>query len=343
MVVISTLVRFAQERRSNKAVESLRAMVRNTATVLRANCAAPNHADASYAGGIRHSAGPRKIEVPLVDVVPGDVVLMSAGDMIPADCRILAAKDLFVSQAALTGESLPVEKFATPQTSATSSLELHNIGFMGTNVISGSATALVIATGEATYFGELASKATTTIRTPTQFQQGINRVSWVLIRFMLFMAPLVLLVNGYTKGDWLEALLFALAIAVGLTPEMLPMIVTSTLAKEMKRALNLVDRYAKIDEIPFDFARRRMSVVVSEQENGQEHHELICKGALDEMLQVCGYVKTVAGLQPLDAAARADIRRITDELNGEGLRVIAVGVKELPPVKNTYQRDRPYG
>jgi Mg2+-importing ATPase len=419
MVVVSTLVRFVQERRSNKAADSLRAMVSNTATVLRSNATAQNRTSELQGGGGRHPAGPRKIEVPLVDLVPGDVVLLSAGDMIPADCRILAAKDLFVSQAALTGESLPVEKFATLATSVPRSLELDNIGFMGTNVVSGSATALVIATGEATYFGELASKATAVTRTPTQFQQGINRVSWVLIRFMIFMAPVVLFVNGYTKGDWLEALLFALAVAVGLTPEMLPMIVTSTLAKgavimsrkkvvakrldtiqdlgamnvlctdktgtltqdrivlerhidvegttndevlayaylnsyyqtglknlldvavlehaEIKRVLNLTDRYTKIDEIPFDFARRRMSVVVSEHENGREHHELICKGALDEMLQVCGYVKTAAGIKPLDAAARADIRRMTDQLNGEGLRVIAVGVKELPPVKSTYK------
>ena len=171
------------------------------------------------------------MELPLADLVPGDVVLLSAGDMIPADCRILTAKDLFVAQAALTGESLPVEKSATQRVETANSLELENMAYMGTNVVSGSGTALIVATGADTYFGQLAGRVTQTARVPTQFQQGINRVSWVLIRFMLVMAPIVMLINGFTKGDWLEALLFALAIAVGLTPEMLPMIVTATLAK----------------------------------------------------------------------------------------------------------------
>ena len=166
--------------------------------------------------------------------MPGDVVLLSAGDMIPADCRILTAKDLFVAQAALTGESLPVEKSATQRVETANSLELENMAYMGTNVVSGSGTALIVATGADTYFGQLAGRVTQTARVPTQFQHGINRVSWVLIRFMLVMAPIVMLINGFTKGDWLEALLFALAIAVGLTPEMLPMIVTATLARAVR-------------------------------------------------------------------------------------------------------------
>ncbi|MDN5486685.1 MAG: HAD-IC family P-type ATPase, partial [Pseudomonas sp.] len=213
MVVLSTLLRFWQEAKSNKAADALKAMVSNTATVLR-----------------RESA--KRIELPIKQLVPGDLIVLSAGDMIPADCRVLSAKDLFVSQAAMTGESMPVEKFAHQQDAHTRNpLELENILFMGTNVVSGAATAVVLATGNSTYFGALAQRVTATDRATTSFQQGVNKVSWLLIRFMFVMAPLVLFINGFTKGDWTEALLFALSIAVGLTPEMLPMIVTSTLAK----------------------------------------------------------------------------------------------------------------
>ncbi|MCZ8394749.1 magnesium-translocating P-type ATPase [Achromobacter ruhlandii] len=419
MVVISTLLRFVQERRSNRAAEALKAMVQNTATVLRSDAAGVAEGDARrFFGATLHASGSRQIEVPLAELVPGDVVLLSAGDMIPADCRILGAKDLFVAQAALTGESLPVEKYAMQRVETANALELENMAFMGTNVVSGSGSALVVATGAGTYFGQLAGRVTQTSRVPTQFQQGINRVSWVLIRFMLVMAPIVLLINGFTKGDWLEALLFALAIAVGLTPEMLPMIVTATLAKgavrmsrrkvvvkrldaiqnlgamnvlctdktgtltqdrivlerhtdvygatsddvlayaylnsyyqtglknlldvavlrhaEVERKLDLAARYRKIDEIPFDFSRRRMSVVVSETENGREHHELICKGALEEMLSVCTRLRVGSDVHLLTDARRADIRRVTADLNRDGLRVIAVGVRELPPTQQAY-------
>ena len=213
MVVLSTLLRFWQEAKSNKAADALKAMVSNTATVLRRDAA-------------------KRIELPIKQLVPGDLIVLSAGDMIPADCRVLSTKDLFVSQAAMTGESMPVEKFAHQQDAHTRNpLELENILFMGTNVVSGAATAVVLATGNSTYFGALAQRVTATDRATTSFQQGVNKVSWLLIRFMFVMAPLVLFINGFTKGDWTEALLFALSIAVGLTPEMLPMIVTSTLAK----------------------------------------------------------------------------------------------------------------
>ncbi|KGD96220.1 magnesium ABC transporter ATPase [Achromobacter sp. RTa] len=419
MVLISTVLRFVQERRSNRSAEALKAMVQNTATVLRSDTAGPEGNGAHrYYGDTLHASGSRQVEVPLAGLVPGDVVLLSAGDMIPADCRILAAKDLFVAQAALTGESLPVEKHARQHASTASALELENMAFMGTNVVSGAGTALVVATGSRTYFGQLAGRVTQASRAPTQFQQGINRVSWVLIRFMLVMAPIVMLINGFTKGDWLEALLFALAIAVGLTPEMLPMIVTATLAKgalrmsrrkvvvkrldaiqnlgamnvlctdktgtltqdrivlerhtdvygascddvlayaylnshyqtglknlldvavlqhaEVERKLNLAAKYRKVDEIPFDFSRRRMSVVVNETENGRDHHELICKGALEEMLSVCTRLRAGNEVHLLTEARRADIRRVTAELNRDGLRVIAVGVKEMPPTQDAY-------
>jgi len=233
MVVLSTLLRFWQEAKSNKAADALKAMVSNTATVIRRDLsedAAPVFEQ--YYGAHLHVKDAKRIELPIKLLVPGDLIVLSAGDMIPADCRVITAKDLFVAQAAMTGESMPVEKFAVQRDAkAINPLELDNILFMGTNVVSGSATAVVLGTGNGTYFGALASRVTATDRAPTAFQSGVNKVSWLLIRFMFVMAPLVLFINGFTKGDWMEALLFALSIAVGLTPEMLPMIVTSTLAK----------------------------------------------------------------------------------------------------------------
>ncbi|MEO8298318.1 MAG: magnesium-translocating P-type ATPase [Burkholderiales bacterium] len=406
MVVLSTVIRFVQEGRSHRAAESLKALVGNTATVLRRGAAGTPAASA-------------RVEIALRELVPGDVVALSAGDMIPADCRVLAARDLFVAQSAMTGESLPVEKFAGRRGDATGPLAQANLVFMGTNVVSGSATALVVATGGHSYFGALASRVTMTEGTPNAFQAGVNSVSWLLIRFALVMVSIVLLVNGFTKGDWLQALLFALSVAVGLTPEMLPMIVTSTLAKgavllsrkqvvvkrldaiqnfgamdvlctdktgtltqdkvalarkadvfghpsdevlnyaylnshyqtglknlldravlehvELATELKLAQDYRKIDEIPFDFERRRMSVVVSRRD---EHHALICKGALEEVLAVCSHVRVKEGPEPQDAALDAPmlarIQQVTGELSADGLRVVAVAMKELPPDQAVY-------
>ena len=417
MVLLSTLMRFWQEAKSNKAADKLKAMVSNTATVMRRDLsedAAPLFE--KFYGAHLHIKPPHKVEVPIRELVPGDVVLLSAGDMIPADLRVLTAKDLFVSQAAMTGESLPVEKFAELRKSDISNLlELDNILFMGTNVVSGSAIAVVIATGNHTYFGTLAQRITATGRAPTAFQSGINQVSWLLIRIMLVMTPLVLFINGFTKGDWLEASLFALSIAVGLTPEMLPMIVTSTLAKgamvlsrkkvivkrldaiqnfgamdvlctdktgtltqdriflerhtdafgaesddvleyaylnsyyqtglknlldvavlehiEVHRELDVATAYRKVDEVPFDFQRRRMSVVVSERD---DHHELICKGAVEEILGACSRVHHGEADELLTDELLTRIRSVTDGLNKEGLRVVAVAIKELPPAKEIY-------
>jgi Mg2+-importing ATPase len=417
MVVLSTLLRFWQEAKSNKAADALKAMVSNTATVMRRDLsedAAP--AAENFFNIHLHVKAAQRVEVPIKLLVPGDVIVLSAGDMIPADCRVLSAKDLFVAQAAMTGESMPVEKFAVQRDAkAINPLELDNILFMGTNVVSGSATAVVLGTGNHTYFGALASRVTATERAPTAFQSGVNKVSWLLIRFMFVMAPLVLFINGFTKGDWMEALLFALAIAVGLTPEMLPMIVTSTLAKgavmlsrkkvivkrldaiqnfgamdvlctdktgtltqdkiflarhvdvwgeesddvlemaylnsyyqtglknlldvavlehaEVHRELEPAKNYRKVDEIPFDFNRRRMSVVVSERE---DHHELICKGAVEEILAVCTHVRHGDAIEPLTADLLARIRSVTADLNEEGLRVVAVAAKEVPPKKEVY-------
>ncbi|MBA3998283.1 MAG: magnesium-translocating P-type ATPase [Candidatus Accumulibacter sp.] len=417
MVVLSVAIRFWQERKSNIAADKLKAMVSNTATVIRRDISEDAAEDAGRYFEVRlHVKPARREELPIADLVPGDVVLLSAGDMIPGDCRILSAKDLFVSQAAMTGESLPVEKFALLRDAgATNPLELDNIVFMGTNVVSGSATALVVSTGGSTYFGALAQRVTATDRAPTQFQSGVNKVAWLLIRFMFVMSPLVLFINGFTKGDWTEAFLFAMSIAVGLTPEMLPMIVTSTLAKgavvlsrqkvivkrldaiqnfgamdvlctdktgtltqdkiflsrhtdvwgedsddvleaaylnsyyqtglknlldvavlehtEVHKELNPAANFRKVDEIPFDFQRRRMSVVVAEHE---EHHLLICKGAVEEILEVCQRVRHGELDEPLTPELLARVRAVTADLNEDGLRVVAVASKELPPTQESY-------
>ena len=344
MVLLSTLIRFVQEGRSNRAAERLKAMVSNTATVIRRDIGteAAEVGEKYFDVQLHGRRPPQQIEVPIRQLVPGDHIVLSAGDMIPADCRLMTAKDLFVAQAAMTGESLPVEKFAEGGRTSNSVLEAANLVFMGTNVVSGAATALVVATGNRTYFGTLATHVTATDRAPTAFQAGVNSVSWLLIRFALVMVPIVLLINGFTKGNWTEAFLFAPSVAVGLTPEMLPMIVTSTLAKgavilsrkkvivkrldaiqnfgamdvlctdktgtltqdkialerhtvvfgheseevlkfaflnshyqtglknlldravlehvELKTELKLEQDYRKIDEVPFDFERRRMSI-----------------------------------------------------------------------------------
>lgn len=402
MVALSTLIRFFQEARSNKAADRLKAMVRNTATVLRC--------------GIAGDTASRSLELPIRQLVPGDIVVLSAGDMIPADLRVLHAKDLFVSQSAMTGESLPVEKFVDQRKrDAINPLDFDNICFMGTNVVSGSAMAVVVTTGERTYFGDLAQRVTAADRRPTAFQADVNRVSWLLIRFMLVMSPAVFLINGFTKGDWLEAFLFAMAVAVGLTPEMLPMIVTSTLAKgalilsrqkiiikrldavqnfgamdilctdktgtltqdriflerhtdvhgaenaevleyaylnsyyqtglrnlldvavldyqHVHHALKPAENYRKVDEVPFDFQRRRMTVVVAEHE---DHHLLICKGAIEEIVSVCTHFRHGELTEPLTPAAHARIIQVTSDLNDEGLRVVGVAIKELPPDKEIY-------
>ncbi|MBN3865490.1 magnesium-translocating P-type ATPase [Pseudomonas frederiksbergensis] len=401
MVVLSTLLRFWQETKSNQAADALKAMVSNTATVMRREVA---------------NNGAQRLELPIKQLVPGDLIVLSAGDMIPADCRVLNAKDLFVSQAAMTGESMPVEKFPRQQDNHTHNpLDLDNILFMGTNVVSGTAMALILTTGNNTYFGALAQRVGATDRAPTSFQTGVNKVSWLLIRFMFVMAPLVLFINGFTKGDWTEALLFALSIAVGLTPEMLPMIVTSTLAKgavflsrkkvivkrldaiqnfgamdvlctdktgtltqdkiflarnvdvwgndcddvlemaylnsyyqtglknlldvavlehvEIHRELKAGTAFRKVDEIPFDFTRRRMSVVVAERD---QPHLLICKGAVEEVLAVCTRVRHGDADEALSDELLARIRQVTATFNDEGLRVVAVAARPMIEGRDTY-------
>ncbi|BEM09773.1 magnesium-translocating P-type ATPase [Serratia marcescens] len=403
MVTLSGLLRFWQEYRTNKAAEALKSMVRTTATVLRRS---------SY------SAHPLTLEVPIRELVPGDIIQLSAGDMVPADVRLIASRDLFISQAILTGEAIPIEKYDAMGNVAQKSsegevssenalLELSNICLMGTNVASGTATAVVVATGGRTYFGSLA-KSIVGSRAQTAFDRGVNSVSWLLIRFMLVMVPVVLLINGFTKGDWSEAALFALAVAVGLTPEMLPMIVSSNLAKgaiAMSRRKvvvkrlnaiqnfgamdvlctdktgtltqdriilehhidvtgardnevlhlawlnsfhqsgmkNLMDqavirfgrgkpgiealgRFSKVDELPFDFVRRRLSIVVAD-ENGTQ--QLICKGAVEEMLEIATHVREGDKTLELDDARRAALQALAREYNEDGFRVLVLATREL--------------
>ena len=387
MVLLSGGLRFVQETRSGNVADKLLGMLHTTACVEREG---------------------QKAEIPLEELVVGDLVHLSAGDMIPADLRILGAKDLFVSQSALTGESEAVEKLgdALPQREALT--DTANLAFLGSNVVSGSAKALVLAVGNDTMLGRMAKELNT--KPPkTTFEKGVNSVSWVLIRFMLLMVPVVLFVNGFTKGDWMQAALFAISVAVGLTPEMLPMIVTASLAKgalamskqkvilknlnsiqdlgsmdilctdktgtltqdkvvleyhlnvdgqedgrvlrhaflnsyfqtglknlidlaviqkqEELGAQALVEKYTKVDEIPFDFQRRRMSVVVQDQEGKTQ---LVTKGAVEEMLQCCAWAECGGKVLPLEDEVRRRVLAKANQLNSQGMRVIAVAQKTNP-------------
>ena len=391
MVVSSSILRFWQEWKANVSSEALLKMVTNTCSVIR-----QDNNDI--------------YEISITELVPGDVVRIAAGDMIPADVRIVEAKDLFVSQASLTGESDPIEK--TPDCKGAKSgsvVELGNISFMGSNVVSGSGVGIVIATGNNTYLGTIA-RSIAGHRAATAFDKGISKVSFLLIRFMLVMIPFVFLINGITKGDWLEAFIFAVSVAVGLTPEMLPMIVTANLSKgavamskkktivkdlnaiqnfgamnilctdktgtltcdqivlekyinadgsndENKRILrhayfnsffqtglkNLMDKailshvkdlsleylkdnYRKVDEIPFDFTRRRMSVVV---EDTQGKRQIITKGAVEEMLEICSHAEFSGDVHPLTVELKDKAREISERMNRQGMRVIAVAQKSF--------------
>src|SRR5450631_3168705 len=388
MVVLGVVLRFFQEMRADSAAEKLKAMVSNTATLVRDG---------------------KESEVPLQMLVPGDIIRLAAGDMVPADVRVLSAKDLFLSQMALTGEALPIEKnAATASSDLVNPLELPNLCFLGSNVESGSATAVVIHTGDRTYFGSLAASIVGQ-RQLTSFDKGINKFTWLMIYFIAVMVPAVFLINGLSKHNWLEAFLFAMAVAVGLTPEMLPMIVTVNLSKgamamarkkvivkrlnaiqnfgamdvlctdktgtltqgkivlekhldahgdpsekvlqygylnsyhhtglknliddaildhqELEARLKAKDKYRKIDEIPFDFVRRRMSVIVQD-ETGL--NTLICKGAVEEVLSLCTRVEVKGEVIEVLPEHDAKRRQIADDLNGQGFRVIALAYKQMP-------------
>jgi len=218
MVILSVTLGFIQEHRSNRAAARLRAMVRTTATVVRQ----------SASGDSRSRDGPAELAIELL--VPGDVIHLCAGDMVPADVRLLSAKDVFINQAALTGEAMPVEKAGGECEPTEDAFALRNVCFMGSNVVSGTAQAVVVQTGSRTCFGQLADTLVGP-RALTSFDRGVDKFTWLMLAFIAVMVPTVFLINGLLKGDWLEALLFAVAVGVGLTPEMLPMIVTVNLAK----------------------------------------------------------------------------------------------------------------
>jgi Mg2+-importing ATPase len=385
MVILGIVLRYVQESRADTAAAKLKAMVSTTATVIR--------------------EGLRK-EIPLMELVSGDIVVLAAGDMIPADVRVLSAKDLFLNQAALTGESLPVEKTSlVVAEGAQNPLEMPNICFLGSNVESGTATAVVVQTGGGTYFGALANSIVGQ-RILTSFDKGINQFTWLMISLMAFLVPLVFLFNGLSKHNWLDAFLFALAVAVGLTPEMLPMIVTVNLSKgalamskkkvivkrlnsiqnlgamdvlctdktgtitqgkiilekhldvkgnpsarvlhygymnsyyqtglknlmdeailnhgDLNEALQVDENFRKIDELPFDFLRRRMSVIL---ENNQDQQILICKGAVEEIMQLSTHVEINREVLEVTTEHDEHRKRRVKELNTEGYRVIAVAYR----------------
>ena len=389
MVLVSGILRFVQETKSNKAAEKLSEMVKTTISVERKGVGAK--------------------EIPINEIVVGDIIHLAAGDMIPADVRILKAKDLFVSQSSLTGESEPIEKVDTIIIGDSKNpIELNNLAFMGSNVISGSAIAIVINVGDDTIFGSMA-KQLVGKKVTTSFEKGVNSVSWVLIRFMLVMVPFVLFMNGFAKGNWMEAFLFALSVAVGLTPEMLPMIVSANLAKgavsmskkkvivkdlnaiqnlgamdvlctdktgtltqdevvleysldihgkEDNRVLrhaflnsyhqtglkNLMDiaivnhanekdmielwhDYKKVDEIPFDFSRRRMSVVVEDKAGKTQ---LITKGAIEEMLSVCSHVEYKGKIETITEEIKKEILDTVSSYNSQGMRILGIAQKNNP-------------
>lgn len=393
MVFLSGTLRFVQESRSGNAAEKLLAMITTTCTVTR--------------------KGQKMAEIPLDEVVVGDIVHLSAGDMLPADVRILDAKDLFVSQASLTGESEPIEKIPMVNETRDAITDYTNIAFMGSNVISGSASAVVVTVGDHTLFGSMASEVAHEA-VETSFSKGVNAVSWVLIRFMLVMVPLVFVANGITKGDWLSAFLFGISIAVGLTPEMLPMIVTTCLAKgavsmskkqtivknlnsiqnfgaidilctdktgtltqdkvvleyhlnvngeddlrvlrhaylnsyfqtgyknlmdvaiiqkteeeeaDDPQLVDLSEHYVKVDEIPFDFARRRLTTVV---QNRDGKTQMVTKGAVEEMLSICSFAECDGKVRPMTKELKSRIFATVDDLNEKGFRVLAIAQKSNP-------------
>lgn len=393
MVFLSGTLRFVQESRSGNAAEKLLAMITTTCTVTR--------------------KGQEMAEIPLDEVVVGDIVHLSAGDMLPADVRILDAKDLFVSQASLTGESEPIEKIPMVNETRDAITDYTNIAFMGSNVLSGSASAVVVTVGDHTLFGSMASEVAHEA-VETSFSKGVNAVSWVLIRFMLVMVPLVFVANGITKGDWLSAFLFGISIAVGLTPEMLPMIVTTCLAKgavsmskkqtivknlnsiqnfgaidilctdktgtltqdkvvleyhlnvngeddlrvlrhaylnsyfqtgyknlmdvaiiqkteeeeaDDPQLVDLSEHYVKVDEIPFDFARRRLTTVV---QNRDGKTQMVTKGAVEEMLSICSFAECDGKVRPMTKKLKTRILATVDDLNEKGFRVLAIAQKSNP-------------
>lgn len=394
MVVLGVSLRLIQETKADEAAAKLKAMIKVTATVIR---------------------GGQTREIPLKELVPGDIVKLSAGDMIPGDVRLITSKDLFIIQATLTGESLPVEKQDAPDPRpGIQPIEHTNLCFLGTSVESGSATAVILATGPQTYFGTMATSLSGQ-QVETAFDKGVKRFTWLMIRFMMFMTPAVFLVNGLTKHDWKQAFFFALAVAVGLTPEMLPMIVSVCLSKgamtmsrkkvivkrlnsiqnfgamdvlctdktgtltidhvileihcdvfknesdevlrdaylishfqtglknvldravlkysELHKELS-VEKTTKVDEIPFDFSRRMMSVVV-EGPDGQR--QLLTKGAPESVFKRCTHFESDGEVFEMEPILVGNLIEQVNSLSEDGFRVLAIANKKVE-AKTAYSK-----
>lgn len=383
VIIISATISFVQEEKSNSAAKKLQNMITNKLAVIR--------------NGV-------EAEIEIEEIVPGDIVKLASGDMIPGDVRFIETKDLFIDQSQLTGESNPVEKFTTSDTGA-GVTDLGNIGFMGSNIVSGSAKAIILTTGENTYFGSMA-KSLNSFEEKSAFEKNLDSVSKLLIRFMLVTVPVIFIANFLTKGSWLQSLMFGITIAVGIMPEMLPVIMNSSLARgainmsrkktivkrlgaiqtfgemdvfctdktgtltqdeiilekymdvlgrEDKRILrhaflnsyfqtglkNLMDvaiisraekedlsylkeAYVREDEIPFDFSRRRMSVVLKDK-NGKR--QLITKGAVEEILSICSFIEIDGEVKDISDDLITNAKKLAEENNLEGIRVIAVAQK----------------
>ena len=383
VIIISATISFVQEEKSNNAAKKLQGMITNKLDVIR-NCV--------------------EMEVEIEELVPGDIVKLASGDMIPGDVRFIETKDLFIDQSQLTGESNPVEKFTTSDTNC-GVTDLANVGFMGSNIVSGSAKAIILTTGGDTYFGSMA-KSLNSFEEKSAFEKNLDSVSKLLIRFMLITVPVIFIANFVTKGSWLQSLMFGITIAVGIMPEMLPVIMNSSLARgainmsrkktivkrlgaiqtfgemdvfctdktgtltqdeiilekymdvlgrEDKRILrhaflnsyfqtglkNLMDvaiinraekeelsflkeAYVREDEIPFDFSRRRMSVVLRDQ-NGKR--QLITKGAVEEILSICSFIEIDGEVKDITDELKVNAKKLAEDNNLEGIRVIAVAQK----------------
>lgn len=396
MILISVLLTYFQESRSDKAAQKLQEMVSINASIIRKKRSEDKE------GTIW--------EIPIKFLVPGDIIYLSAGNIIPADIRLISSNDLYINQSVLTGESLPVEKQAEKEfNDVKNPLELKNACFMGSYVSSGTAVGIVVATGKDTYLGFITSKIEGE-KTITGFDEGVNKFTWLMIRFILIAAPLVFFINGLSKGDWIEAFLFSLAVIVALTPEMLPMIMTVNLAtgalelskkkvivkklssmqnigamnilcsdktgtltqnriilerhldingQENEEVLNyayinsfyqtglknLLDvaifehidpqistgiqrKYKKIDEIPFDFNRRCLSVIV---EDNNKKRFLICKGAVEELLKISSKIEDIntRKISELNDSNRRELSKLPEDLNKSGFRGLAIAYKEV--------------
>ena len=389
MVVISVGLSYYQESKSGKAVEKLNALVQTNCHVIREG---------------------KETEIPMSEIVPGDIVVLQAGSIIPADLRLISAKDFFVSQSSLTGESMPVEKHAeTPAEPSAAVIEMPNAVFQGSNVVSGAAKAVVVNTGLRTHFGSISEKLGSA-PVLTSFDRGIAGFTWLMMRFMIVMVSVVFLIVGITKQDWSGALMFGLAVSLGLTPEMLPMMVAVNLAKGalamsrkkvIVKKLNAIQnfgaidilctdktgtltqdrvilekyvdvtgresedvlRYAymnsyyqtglrnlldnsvlshtdldvdrgcrKVDEIPFDFQRKRMSVVVDYEGD----HVLICKGAVEDIYKCCTHYQVDDEVYMMIDLIKNDLLEEFEALSRDGYRVLGIAYREFPRDKGTF-------